>query len=128
MVTFIEELEEVSDDELLFGVVQSGVELCVGGIAIYLGTPLKYQGGADNWKVRCECWAQDDDGERMVACDICEVWQHTRCCGIEDSEIVPPLFVCSGCCDSLVPPRADCPDAFLTIPTPSHLMEFEYGY
>lgn len=23
---------------------------------------------------------------------FCEVWQHTRCCGIEDSETLPPLF------------------------------------
>lgn len=44
--------------------------------------------------VRCECGARDDDGERMMACDICEVWKHTRCCGIEDSEAVPSLFVC----------------------------------
>ena len=45
------------------------------GIAMDLCTPLKYQGGADNRKVRCECGgAQDDDGERMVACDICKVW------------------------------------------------------
>ncbi|KAI4299631.1 hypothetical protein L6164_033068 [Bauhinia variegata] len=128
MVTDIEELGRASDEELLFGVLQSGMELCVRGISIDLGTPLKYQGGADNWKVRCECGAQDDDGERMVACDICEVWQHTRCCGIEDSETVPPLFVCSGCCDSLVPPRIDCPltmdYADMMIPTPSHVLEF----
>lgn len=86
-------------------------------------------------EVRCECGAQDDDGERMVACDICEVWQHTRCCGIDDSETVPPLFVCSGCCDSLMPPRiesssfgmVDCADSFLVSPEPTHLLEY-YGY
>ena len=84
IVTDIKELMDVSDEEVLFGLIQSGVELCVRGIAIDLLTPLKYQGeseSADNWKVRCECGAQDDDGERMVACDICEVWQHTRCYG-----------------------------------------------
>ncbi|KAF7816318.1 PHD finger protein MALE MEIOCYTE DEATH 1 [Senna tora] len=137
MVIEITELVGVSDEEVLFGVVESGVEVCVRGIGIDLDTPLKYQGGADNWKVRCECGAQDDDGERMVACDICEVWQHTRCCGIDDSETVPPLFVCTGCCDSLVPPRIesafcdssmDCADDFLISPEPDHLMEFGYGY
>lgn len=137
MVTEISELVGESDEEVLFGVVQSGVEVGVRGIGIDLDTPLKYQGGADNWKVRCECGAQDDDGERMVACDICEVWQHTRCCGIDDSETVPPLFVCSGCCDTLVPPRIesvftnsamDCADDFLISPEPNHLIEFGYGY
>lgn len=137
MVTEIAELVGVSDEEVLFGVVQSGVDLSVRGIGVDLDTPLKYQGGADNWKVRCECGAQDDDGERMVACDICEVWQHTRCCGIDDSETVPPLFVCSGCCDSLVPPRIesafsnnsmDCADDFLISPETNSLLEFGYGY
>lgn len=135
IVTDIKELLGVSDEEVLFGLIQSGVKLCVRGIGIDLCTPLKYQGGSDNWKVRCECGAQDDDGERMVACDICEVWQHTRCCGIDDSETVPPLFVCSGCCDSLVPPRVetsnyaiDCADDFLISPEPTHLLEYAYGY
>ncbi|XP_028784612.1 PHD finger protein MALE MEIOCYTE DEATH 1-like [Neltuma alba] len=138
MVIEIAELAGISDEEVLFGVVQSGVDLCVRGIGLDLNTPLKYQGGSDNWKVRCECGAQDDDGERMVACDICGVWQHTRCCGIDDSETVPPLFVCSGCCDSLVPPRVDsafssnnsmdCADDFLISTEPNSFLEFGYGY
>lgn len=64
IVTDITELMGVSDEEVLFGLIQSGVELCVRGIAIDLCTPLKSQGGADNWKVRCECGAQDDDGDK----------------------------------------------------------------
>ncbi|AES99203.2 PHD finger protein MALE meiocyte DEATH protein [Medicago truncatula] len=135
IVTDIKELMDVEDEEVIFGQIESGVKLSVRGIGIDLCTPLKYQGGSDNWKVRCECGAQDDDGERMVACDICEVWQHTRCCGIDDSETVPPLFVCSGCCDSLMPPRiesssfgmVDCADSFLVSPEPTHLLEY-YGY
>ncbi|XP_041002433.1 PHD finger protein MALE MEIOCYTE DEATH 1 [Juglans microcarpa x Juglans regia] len=101
LVIEIKELEELEDEEVLFGAVESGVELCVRGRGIDLENRLRYQSGADTWMVRCECGARDDDGERMVACDICEVWQHTRCCGIEDTEAVPPLFVCSGCCVSL---------------------------
>ncbi|XP_054795208.1 PHD finger protein MALE MEIOCYTE DEATH 1-like [Prosopis cineraria] len=137
MVIEIAELVGISDEEVLFGLVESGVDLRVRGIGLDLVTPLKYQGGADNWKVTCECGAQDDDGERMVACDICEVWQHTRCCGIDDSETVPPLFVCSGCCDSLVPPRVDsafsndsmdCADDFLISSEPNNFLEFGYGY
>ncbi|KAL1308275.1 hypothetical protein HN51_050209 [Arachis hypogaea] len=134
IVTEITELNGASDNEVLFGLIQSGVELSVRGISIDLCTPLKFQGESDNWKVRCECGAQDDDGERMVACDICEVWQHTRCCGIEDSETVPPLFVCSGCCDSLAPRQMespfamDCVDDFLVSPEPTLFLEYECGY
>ncbi|XP_048422241.1 PHD finger protein MALE MEIOCYTE DEATH 1 [Pyrus x bretschneideri] len=118
VVMGIEGLEEMDDMEVLFGVAESGAEVGVRGSGIDLDTPLRYEGGSDTWMVRCECGARDDDGERMVACDICEVWQHTRCCGIEDADTVPPLFVCSACCVSLVPPRIepclrfDCSDAF----------------
>jgi hypothetical protein len=33
----------------------------------------------------------------MVSCDVCEVWQHTRCNRIGDKEHVPSTFLCSGC-------------------------------
>ncbi|PON57483.1 Zinc finger, FYVE/PHD-type [Parasponia andersonii] len=45
----------------------------------------------------CPCGAKDDDGERRVACDICETWQHTRCVGIQNSEDVPHVFICGRC-------------------------------
>ncbi|XP_038891393.1 PHD finger protein MALE MEIOCYTE DEATH 1 [Benincasa hispida] len=101
----IQNLENSEDREVIFGAAESGAELFVKGMGMDLETPLKYQGGVDTWKVRCECGAGDDDGERMVACDICEIWQHTRCCGIDDADNVPPLFVCAACCDSLGPLR-----------------------
>ncbi|KAI3435433.1 PHD domain-containing protein [Psidium guajava] len=53
--------------------------------------------GLENWTVDCRCGAKDDDGERMLACDVCGVWQHTRCSGISDSESVPARFICGGC-------------------------------
>jgi hypothetical protein len=57
------------------------------------------EGGGDAGErvVDCECGADDDDGERMVCCDICEAWQHTRCAGIKDAEEVPHIFLCSRC-------------------------------
>ena len=55
---------------MLFGAVESGAELCVRGTGIGLENRLRYEGGADNWVVKCECGAQDDDGERMVECDV----------------------------------------------------------
>jgi hypothetical protein len=49
-------------------------------------------------QVWCEtCGTTDDDGERMVACDVCGIWKHTRCCGIPDDDNEPETFKCSGC-------------------------------
>ncbi|XVF64432.1 hypothetical protein PTKIN_Ptkin09bG0169200 [Pterospermum kingtungense] len=112
VVTEIDNLGEMEDRDVIFGALQSGAEILVRGSGIDLDSNLRHEGGADNWIVRCDCGAQDDDGERMVACDICEVWQHTRCCGIEDTEAVPPLFVCPGCRISLEPPMSDSPLEF----------------
>lgn len=53
--------------------------------------------GVERWTVDCSCGAKDDDGERMLACDVCGVWQHTRCSGINDSGSVPAMFVCQRC-------------------------------
>ncbi|RVW75467.1 PHD finger protein MALE MEIOCYTE DEATH 1 [Vitis vinifera] len=105
VVTEIEDMEGMTDEEVLFGTIESGSEVWMRGTGMDLEAELKYEGGSDNWRVSCECGALDDDGERMVACDICEVWQHTVCSGIDDSETVPPLFVCPKCCALLVPAR-----------------------
>ncbi|CAA0839285.1 PHD finger protein [Striga hermonthica] len=53
--------------------------------------------GMDRWIVDCLCGARDDDGERMLACDVCSIWQHTRCAGILDSDCAPAKFFCYGC-------------------------------
>ncbi|GAB4835483.1 hypothetical protein Ancab_000392 [Ancistrocladus abbreviatus] len=53
--------------------------------------------GVERWTVDCSCGAKDDDGERMLACDVCGVWQHTRCAGIYDFDVVPARFFCSRC-------------------------------
>ncbi|CAJ1978272.1 unnamed protein product [Sphenostylis stenocarpa] len=53
--------------------------------------------GTEAWKVDCTCGAKDDDGEKMLACDTCGVWQHTRCAGIDNSEGMPSKFVCMRC-------------------------------
>ncbi|TYJ15255.1 hypothetical protein E1A91_A10G172300v1 [Gossypium mustelinum] len=57
--------------------------------------------GVERWTVDCTCGAKDDDGERMLACDVCGVWLHTRCFGINESDAVPAKFVCSRCKESL---------------------------
>lgn len=53
--------------------------------------------GTEVWKVDCICGAKDDDGEKMLACDTCGVWQHTRCAGIDSSDGMPSKFLCLGC-------------------------------
>lgn len=107
VVTDIEGMEGLADSELHCGIVESGKDLWMRGFGLDLDTDLRYEGGADNWTVRCKCGAEHDDGERMVSCDICEIWHHSRCCGINDSQAVPQMFICEACCSLLAPPRAD---------------------
>nr|GLL18976.1 PHD finger protein MALE MEIOCYTE DEATH 1 [Ipomoea trifida] len=105
VVTDIKGLEGVGDDEVIFGIVESGTELCTKGLGLAFGGDLKFEDRAHNWTVKCKCGARDDDGERMISCDVCEIWQHTRCVGIKDDKAVPPLFVCEVCCGRLAPTR-----------------------
>ncbi|KAL3635903.1 hypothetical protein CASFOL_020450 [Castilleja foliolosa] len=52
--------------------------------------------------VDCLCGAKDDDGERLVTCDICQVWQHTRCVQIPENDEVPSIFICNACEQDIV--------------------------
>lgn len=52
--------------------------------------------------VDCGCGTKEDDGERMVCCDICEIWQHTRCVRIPNDEQVPSIFLCKRCEQEIV--------------------------
>ncbi|KAE8696265.1 PHD finger protein [Hibiscus syriacus] len=67
---------------------------CPGKIGV---SKYRLERGVERWSVDCKCGAKDDDGERMLACDVCGVWQHTRCSGTKDSEAVPANFVCNRC-------------------------------
>ena len=78
-----------------------------GSVKLQGKCPAKYglsrfrmERGTDTWKVDCPCGAKDDDGERMLACDTCGVWQHTRCAGIDKSDAMPSKFVCLRCVNS----------------------------
>ncbi|WOG98545.1 hypothetical protein DCAR_0417889 [Daucus carota subsp. sativus] len=66
--------------------------------------------GVESWIVDCICGARDDDGERMLACDVCGVWQHTRCSGIPDHEAVPAKYVCRVCSDRATKAKGDMVD------------------
>ncbi|XP_047085826.1 PHD finger protein MALE MEIOCYTE DEATH 1-like, partial [Lolium rigidum] len=91
-------------DPVVLGGAESGDTIGVHGHGADMETGLRCEGGLDAWEVRCVCGAQDYDGERMVVCDMCGVWHHTRCVGIEDSVSVPPLFLCILCGGELMGP------------------------
>lgn len=58
---------------------------------------IHFAGGYEDWVVSCRCGTRIDDGERMVACDMCGVWMHTRCQGMPDAEPIPDEFMCIKC-------------------------------
>ncbi|KAI9169529.1 hypothetical protein LWI28_013653 [Acer negundo] len=67
--------------DLVFGVVEVGRKIIFEGSNKERGISheLMYENGVLNCiVVDCPCGTQEDDGERMISCDICEVWQHSR--------------------------------------------------
>ncbi|KYK54510.1 hypothetical protein DCS_06468 [Drechmeria coniospora] len=55
----------------------------------------------EDWVFDCTCglYGQIDDGTHSVACERCNVWQHSRCLGISKDEAERPefRFICSPC-------------------------------
>ncbi|KAM7192017.1 hypothetical protein V8F33_008595 [Rhypophila sp. PSN 637] len=55
----------------------------------------------EDWVFDCICgvYGQIDDGTHSVACEKCNVWQHSKCLGIEEKEAEADdfHFVCSTC-------------------------------
>lgn len=55
----------------------------------------------DDWVFDCICGlhGQVDDGAHSVACEKCNVWQHSKCLGINEAEAESPdfHFVCATC-------------------------------
>ena len=61
----------------------------------------RHAGGPEDWTVACTgCGTRDDDGARMVVCDTCGAWVHTRCEGVPDAAPPPVALVCRACCAS----------------------------
>nr|CAD1832758.1 unnamed protein product [Ananas comosus var. bracteatus] len=101
-------------EPVMNGGAESGAELWVRGEfgAEAVACELRREGGeagaeaeAEAWAVACACGASDDDGERMVACDACDVWHHTRCAGIADGDPVPPVFSAPAAAEGSRPKR-----------------------
>ncbi|TQV96019.1 PHD finger domain-containing protein [Cordyceps javanica] len=55
----------------------------------------------EDWTFDCVCGlhGQVDDGAHSVACERCNVWQHSKCIGIRKSEAERPEFnfICASC-------------------------------
>ncbi|PFH58938.1 hypothetical protein XA68_13027 [Ophiocordyceps unilateralis] len=55
----------------------------------------------EEWAFDCVCglFGQVDDGNHCVACERCNVWQHSECLGISEAEADRPefQFVCDSC-------------------------------
>lgn len=58
--------------------------------------------GVNDIVVKCICGAREEDGERLICCDICEVSQHTRCVGVSDTDEIPHVFLCNQCENGIV--------------------------
>lgn len=96
-----------------YGSVEDNITLkllvgTTGSVRVQGRCPLKHglnrfrmERGTENWTVDCTCGAKDDDGERMLACDTCGVWQHTRCAGINNADTIPTKFICMRCTNTL---------------------------
>lgn len=108
----------VNDNTQVKLLLGSNDAVCVRGRCIGKNGLSKFrmERGLERWTVECSCGTKDDDGERMMACDICGVWRHTRCSGIHDTAPVPARFVCSRCqnCDSRPKSSVHCKDETVT--------------
>ena len=87
---------------LLFGSSSGSVRVRGRCNAKYGLGRFRAERGTETWIVDCVCGTKDDDGERMLACDNCSIWQHTRCVGIDGLDEIPAKFLCwsclGGCC------------------------------
>ena len=99
-VTRVKGYEGMSDKTRLGWRKMQGASVEVHGEGADLESEYRYQGGFDQWTVKCVCGTRDDDGERMIACDKCGVWMHTRCVGIKDSAKAPSNWTCPNCSPS----------------------------
>ncbi|KAM3339069.1 PHD finger protein MALE STERILITY 1 [Capsicum galapagoense] len=100
-------MSPITGSELVFNVMKPGSKVVLGGVIMSIDHHHHnnnninggiFEGIKNNIIVDCLCGTKDEeDGERMVSCDICEVWQHTRCVNIPNHEEIPDIFLCNKC-------------------------------
>ncbi|XP_045810041.1 PHD finger protein PERSISTENT TAPETAL CELL 1-like [Trifolium pratense] len=99
-------LMNAKGNEMVFGMIEVGGKLVLegwngGDIGINMVEQI-CERDPNKGIVECICGTKEDDGERMVSCDICEIWQHTRCVRIPNDEEVPHIFLCKWCEQEIV--------------------------
>lgn len=91
-------LRGIEDDKVLSCTMKPNAHVWIRGSGLDLETKLRYEDGPYKMTVDCICGARFDDGEMMILCDGCQVWQHGRCNGIDDDdEAAPSVFQCAAC-------------------------------
>ena len=85
----------VNNETMAFGLIEVGGKVVLegwhGDIWINMIEQI-CESDMNNGIMDCTCGTIEDDGERMVSCDICEIWQHTRCVWIPNDEEIPQIF------------------------------------
>ncbi|KAH0453697.1 hypothetical protein IEQ34_018021 [Dendrobium chrysotoxum] len=94
--------EDCEDDLVAVLVETNGAVVVVEGSKNCVDGEIMFECGNGDEVVDCLCGAKEEDGERMLVCDICEVWQHTRCVRIQNGEEVPCVFLCRRCESQIV--------------------------
>ncbi|KAI3865397.1 hypothetical protein MKX03_021628 [Papaver bracteatum] len=89
-----------AETDLVYGLVEpTGTSIVVSGKIADREFNIEeiFEDKNQNMIIDCHCGAKEDDGERMIACDICEVWQHMRCVQLTNTENVPDIYLCNRC-------------------------------
>lgn len=91
--------------EMVFGLIEVGAKILLegwhGDMGIYMIEQI-CESDPNKGIVDCTCGTKEDDGERLISCDICEIWQHTRCVRIPNDEEIPHIFLCKRCEQEIV--------------------------
>ncbi|KAL3032790.1 hypothetical protein AAZX31_02G102000 [Glycine max] len=94
-----------NETEMVFGLIEVGGKVVLEGWQGDIGINMIEQiceSDPNNGIMDCTCGTIEDDGERMVSCDICEIWQHSRCVRIPNDEEIPHIFLCKKCEQEIV--------------------------
>ncbi|KAF6168605.1 hypothetical protein GIB67_005217 [Kingdonia uniflora] len=89
----------VNETDLVVELVETGSSLVISGRLEDKDIDIEgiYECKKESFVLECACGAKEDDGERMISCDICEVRQHNRCARVSTTEDVPHIFLCGRC-------------------------------
>eukprot|EP00894_Picocystis_sp_ML_P002998 jgi/Pico_ML_1/53515/g4050.t1 len=93
----VDGLRHVANRTRVSTVLRDGATVMLRGTGVAVASTWRFETGLDHWVVRCSCGTTDDDGERMLECERCGTWLHTRCLGITDAQAIPACFVCPDC-------------------------------